>query len=269
MLVALAHTFVLSPTETIEDESDCVEGREREEADADGNGGGDGEDDVDEIDKVGVEAKEADEAAGVDAAMEDVSPIESVDESFDSLFSAVVERTPVEAKKLRASALSKKPLTRAERFDLAEMAVKRAFSECPSLELVSTALLEHPIYDLHKACRLVTGMPVHPMLAKPTKQITDVLRRLSGQAFTMEYKYDGERGQIHLQADGSVKIFSRNSEDNTEKYPDLMDVIRSAKVSEVQSCVVDAEVVAYDREKGCLLPFQVTAKYFFMNECCL
>ncbi len=23
------------------------------------------------------------------------------------------------------------------------------------------------------------------------------------------------------------------------------------------SCVIDAEVVAYDREKGCLLPFQV------------
>ncbi len=30
-----------------------------------------------------------------------------------------------------------------------------------------------------------------------------------------------------------------------------------AKVPEVDSCIIDAEVVAYDREKGCLLPFQV------------
>jgi DNA ligase 1 len=95
------------------------------------------------------------------------------------------------------------------------------------------------------------------MLAKPTKEVKEVLTRLSGLAFTMEYKYDGERAQVHLLPDGSVKIFSRNSEDNSEKYPDLNDVVKRARNPDLVSCVLDAEVVAFDREKKCLLSFQV------------
>jgi DNA ligase-1 len=110
--------------------------------------------------------------------------------------------------------------------ELAVVAVKRAFSECPNLGMLTSALLTRPIYELYTACRLVPGIPVAPMLAKPSKEVADVLRRLSGQWFTMEYKYDGERAQVHLLKDGTVKIFSRNSEDNSLKYPDLMGVVK-------------------------------------------
>lgn len=60
------------------------------------------------------------------------------------------------------------------------------------------------------------------MLAKPTKAISEVLDRFEGKRFTCEYKYDGERAQVHYSPDGEFRVFSRNSEDMSKKYPDLM-----------------------------------------------
>lgn len=185
--------------------------------------------------------------------MELIEETENTSKDLMQLIEDVKVREPIEARKLRLN----KNLSLDDRKDLSVIAIKRAFSDCPNISLVVTALLEYPIYLLYLQCRLVPGVPVAPMLAKPEKKLSSVLQRLKDKAFTMEYKYDGERAQVHLLADGTVKIFSRNSEDNSLKYPDLMDVIRRARVAGIESCVIDAEVVAYDRDKDCLLPFQV------------
>lgn len=142
--------------------------------------------------------------------------------------------------------------------DQSEIVIKRAFSECPNLNLICTNIINNnDLFDLYKVCKLKIGVPVSPMLAKPTKSILEVLKRINNKKFTMEYKYDGERAQVHLLESGEIKIFSRNSEDNTEKYSDLKQVILNARKEGVTSCIIDAEVVAYDREAKELLPFQV------------
>ena len=96
-------------------------------------------------------------------------------------------------------------------------------SELPSYDMIIPAALEHGIMNLRENCKLRPGIPLKPMLAKPTKAITEVLDRFEGQTFTCEYKYDGERAQVHLLPDGSVAVFSRNSEDMSKKYPDLVE----------------------------------------------
>lgn len=75
-----------------------------------------------------------------------------------------------------------------------------------------------------------TGVPLKPMLAKPTKAITEVLDRFEGKEFTCEYKYDGERAQVHLLEDGTISVFSRNSENMSAKYPDLVDQIPRVRI---------------------------------------
>lgn len=96
-------------------------------------------------------------------------------------------------------------------------------SELPTYDLVIPALLNHGISTLRDTCKLTPGVPLKPMLAKPTKAIGEVLDRFENKHFTCEYKYDGERAQVHRLEDGTIGVFSRNSEDMSKKYPDLVE----------------------------------------------
>lgn len=137
------------------------------------------------------------------------------------------------------------------------MILKQTFCEVPDFDRIVPVLLEHGLEKLPEHCRLSPGTPLKPMLAHPTHDISEVLKRFEEAAFTCEYKYDGQRAQIHALEGGEVKIFSRNQEDNTGKYPDIISRIPKIKLPSVTSFILDTEAVAWDREKKQIRPFQV------------
>eukprot|EP00882_Tetradesmus_deserticola_P018805 GHRQ01020193.1.p1 GENE.GHRQ01020193.1~~GHRQ01020193.1.p1 ORF type:complete len:419 (+),score=239.96 GHRQ01020193.1:148-1257(+) len=84
----------------------------------------------------------------------------------------------------------------ADRLEQASQTVKTAYSECPSYDMLIPALLAHPIAELAEHVHFMPGVPVKPMLAKPTTGVGEVLDKFTGCEFTCEYKYDGERVQV-------------------------------------------------------------------------
>ncbi|XP_038063558.1 DNA ligase 1-like isoform X2 [Patiria miniata] len=145
-----------------------------------------------------------------------------------------------------------------KKMDDAALTVKTTYCELPNYGAIIPAMLEHGYEALPKHCKLTPGIPLKPMLAHPTKGVSEVLNRFQNMAFTCEYKYDGERAQIHLLGNGEIHIYSRNQENNTSKYPDIIKRLPNAyKPEKVKTCVLDAEAVAWDRENQQILPFQV------------
>ncbi|KAL1893848.1 ATP-dependent DNA ligase Cdc17 [Ceratocystis pirilliformis] len=159
----------------------------------------------------------------------------------------------------------------------AEQILKTVYSELPSYNVIIPAMLAHGIMNLREHCKLRPGVPLKPMLAKPTKAITEVLDRFTDQTFTCEFKYDGERAQIHYvakdahmdilkatpgavctqaAATGITAIFSRNSEDLSKKYPDILSRLHAWIKPETKSFVLDCETVAWDVAEKKVLPFQ-------------
>eukprot|EP00116_Pleurobrachia_bachei_P002980 sb/3463242/ len=135
--------------------------------------------------------------------------------------------------------------------------VKTCFCECPNFEHIVGVIREHGVMDAHEHCKLTPGIPVKPMLAHPTKGVSEVLSRFEGGEFTCEYKYDGERAQIQRSSTGEMSIFSRNQENNTSKYPDIIGRMSNCMADTTESFILDCEVVAWDVEKELILPFQI------------
>ncbi|PVH92962.1 ATP-dependent DNA ligase [Periconia macrospinosa] len=141
-----------------------------------------------------------------------------------------------------------------------EELVKASFARRPNYNDLIPTLLEIGVCEeLLIRCGLALHIPLRPMLGSITRDMGEMLTKLQGRDFSCEFKYDGQRAQVHCDDKGTVSIFSRHLELMTDKYPDLVALVPKIRGDGVSSFILEGEVVAVDRESGELKPFQTLA----------
>ncbi|MGH3040450.1 MAG: DNA polymerase LigD [Gaiellaceae bacterium] len=79
--------------------------------------------------------------------------------------------------------------------------------------------------------------PIKPMLLQPATEIP------KSNKYIHQLKLDGHRALLHYDR-GNIKIFTRNLNEVTYKYPELQDI----KLP-VTNCILDGELICLDREE--------------------
>ncbi|KAG1802758.1 ATP-dependent DNA ligase [Suillus plorans] len=150
-----------------------------------------------------------------------------------------------------------------EKFIQAEALVKKVFVQHPNYEHIIAGLFKGGLDSLDLHVPLTVGIPLHPTLGSPTRSLYEIYERLGDLPFAAEFKYDGQRAQIHgvrgvNSGNPSVHIFSRHLEDMTTKYPDIVHLVKCIfqQQPQLQSFIIDSEIVAIDPSDGGLKSFQ-------------
>jgi DNA ligase-1 len=97
---------------------------------------------------------------------------------------------------------------------------------------------------------LHAGRPIRFMLASPVADAAEVMRRVGDEAW-IEDKYDGIRAQLHIDATGSVRLFSRDLNDVTRSFPEVAGA--AAELRAEAPLVIDGELVPW--RAGSVLDF--------------
>ena len=97
---------------------------------------------------------------------------------------------------------------------------------------------------------LHVGRPIRFMLASPVADAAEVMRRVGDEAW-IEDKYDGIRAQLHLEASGAIRLFSRDLNDVTRSFPEI--AAASSALLDHGTLVIDGELVPW--REGSVLDF--------------
>jgi len=146
--------------------------------------------------------------------------------------------------------------------------LERAFNESADIGRIAAVFKKSGVKGI-KGIKLSPGVPVRMAMAERLPDAEKMVEKLD--VFAVEPKYDGLRVQIHVDKGRGlelakqeglfggkkkfVRIFSRNLDNVTYMFPDIVEEAGKMKVNSV---ILDGEAIAYDPKTDKFLPFQVT-----------
>ena len=129
--------------------------------------------------------------------------------------------------------------------------IERAYNISSDLGRVASIVAEKGLEGIKKF-QVAVFEPIRPMLAERLASPEEILEKLGGKC-VVEYKYDGERIQLHKKGN-EVVLFSRRLEKISDQYPDAIDLVK--KYVNAKEAILEGECVAMDLETGEMRPFQ-------------
>jgi len=112
--------------------------------------------------------------------------------------------------------------------------------------------IQDPNFEIEETMELQLFVPFQPMLSARQRPL-DIPKHMDPPYF-VETKYDGERVLIHIQKK-KTRIFSRYLQNSTSLYAKLIREVRRSLDKSVKSCILDGELLVWDKEKKCIEPF--------------
>ena len=130
--------------------------------------------------------------------------------------------------------------------------IENAYNVYSDLGEIAQILKEHGIEGLANVS-ITPGTPIRPTAAERLPSAKEIIEKLGKCA--VEAKYDGFRVMISKDGD-KVKIFSRQSEDITDMFPEIIDAVKTNL--KPKKCFVEGEALAFNTETNEYYPFQIT-----------
>ncbi|NLE04656.1 MAG: ATP-dependent DNA ligase, partial [Crenarchaeota archaeon] len=187
----------------------------------------------------------------------------TVDTKMGMLAGLLVDASPKEAKYILRTLTGKLRLGIADMTVLDALAIaygggketrrpiERAYNISSDLGRVADVIVNQGLEGIENY-KVMVFEPIRPMLAERLPEPETILDKLGGKCVA-EYKYDGERVQLHKKGN-EVRLFSRKLEKISNQYPDAIELV--CKYVKANEAILEGECVAMDLESGEMLPFQ-------------
>lgn len=132
--------------------------------------------------------------------------------------------------------------------------IEEKYNVRPDLGYIAKVVKDEGEEGLNKIKPSV-GTPILMARAERLTSGEEIIKKIGRCA--VEYKFDGFRCQVHKRGN-DIKIYSRNLENTTFMYPDLVEGVKKQIVE--KDVVFEGEAIAYRPETGEFLPFQETVQ---------